>query len=255
MFDLHDRHARIDGVRLHWTELGLDRGLAPPLLMMHGLFDSSLTFRHVAAALSQDRLVLLPDLPGHGLSEQPTSSSPPDRCGRVMAQMLALLDRVQVDLLGHSFGGTVAQMLVRECPAKVRRLVLVAAPALPKSASPELHLEKPWLDEQPAQSVAHWVWEVLRPPPSLLDDVGSRPIAVLWGTRDRIVPFAEGKRLSAGMAGATFVPFEGCGHYLHHDEPARFVEVVREFLSTPCTPARVSDHDHGARRASTYATA
>ncbi len=56
------------------------------------------------------------------------------------------------------------------------------------------------------------------------------PIAVLWGDRDSILPIAHGRALAREVDGVRFVEFAGCGHYLHHDDPQSFREVVRDAL-------------------------
>lgn len=129
--DLVPRHdeATIDGVRVHWAELGTESGSAP-LLLLHGLYDCHRTWKHVAPELARGRRVLMPDLPGHGLSERPDASYELDWYARIIARWLEWLRLDQVDIVAHSFGGGVAQMLLLECPTRIRRLVLVASGGL-----------------------------------------------------------------------------------------------------------------------------
>jgi pimeloyl-ACP methyl ester carboxylesterase len=71
----HLRHfyMQANGTRLHWAELGSDRE-RPPIVLLHGLVDSHLTWLGLAAVLASQRRVLMPDLPGCGLSERPDAS-------------------------------------------------------------------------------------------------------------------------------------------------------------------------------------
>jgi hypothetical protein len=48
----------------------------------------------------------------------------------VIAHWLEQLGLTSVDVVGHSFGGGVAQMLLLECPERIRRLVLAASGGL-----------------------------------------------------------------------------------------------------------------------------
>ena len=57
--------AEIDGVRTRYF-LG---GEGPPLTMVHGLGGAAVNFTKLAPILARRRRVLIPDLPGHGLSE------------------------------------------------------------------------------------------------------------------------------------------------------------------------------------------
>jgi len=124
-----DHFLELDGVRLHWTEAGTASAL-PAVVLLHGLNNSCLSWSRVAPLLATDRLVLMPDLPGHGQSGRPNASYELAWYARVIAHWLAAVGLEQADFVGHSFGGGVAQMLLLECPERVRHLVLVASGGL-----------------------------------------------------------------------------------------------------------------------------
>ncbi len=122
----------IDGMRLHWAELGDATGTVP-VVLLHGILDAHLTWKPVARALAMDRRVLMPDLLGCGLSDRPDASYALAWHAHVIARWLETLGLERVDVVGHSFGGGVAQMLLLECPTRIRRLVLVASGGLGRS--------------------------------------------------------------------------------------------------------------------------
>jgi pimeloyl-ACP methyl ester carboxylesterase len=124
---------------IHHCELG-QRADRVPVVLLHGLNDWHLTWRRVAPALARDRRVLLPDLPGHGLSSRPDASYTLGWYAEVMARWLAALDLEQVDLVGHSLGGGIAQMLLLECPRRIRRLVLACSGGLGREIAVVLRL-------------------------------------------------------------------------------------------------------------------
>lgn len=115
----------IDGMRLHWAEMGENTDV-PPIVLLHGIGGSYLTWKRIAPLLAVHRRVLMPDLFGYGLSERPDASYALAWHARVIAAWLSQLGLERADFVGHSFGGGVAQMLLLECPARVRRLALVA---------------------------------------------------------------------------------------------------------------------------------
>jgi pimeloyl-ACP methyl ester carboxylesterase len=123
------RFAQVDGVDLHWAELGEQSGRTP-LLLIHGIADSHLTWYKVAGGLARDRRVLMPDLPGYGLSGRPNASYELRWHAQIIAHWIAQLGLSSVDVVGHSFGGGVAQMLLLACPERIRRVVLVASGGL-----------------------------------------------------------------------------------------------------------------------------
>jgi pimeloyl-ACP methyl ester carboxylesterase len=128
-----------EGVDLHWVEFG-ERGDKPPLVFLHGLNDSHATWRRVAPALAHDRLVLALDLPGHGFSGRPDASYELSWYAHVVGHWLGASGLERVDVVGHSFGGGVAQMLLLEHRARLRRLVLAAPGGLGKEITFALRL-------------------------------------------------------------------------------------------------------------------
>ncbi|HEX2831499.1 MAG TPA: alpha/beta fold hydrolase [Thermoanaerobaculia bacterium] len=71
------------------------------------------------------------------------------------------------------------------------------------------------------------------------------PTLVIHGRNDQIVPFAEGRLIASGIAGAQFVELDSQNHVLLEDEPAwrRFQEAVLSFceLSAPSEESRADD--------------
>jgi pimeloyl-ACP methyl ester carboxylesterase len=139
--DLAPPHHFIDveGLRLHWVELGQSMS-KPPLVLLHGLNDSYLTWKTIAAALARDRRVLVPDLPGHGLSGRPDASYALRWYAQVMTAWFEAIGLESVDVVGHSFGGGVGQAMLLECPERIRRLVLVSSGGLGREITVALRL-------------------------------------------------------------------------------------------------------------------
>ncbi len=135
----HHRFARVEGVRLHWAELG-ESTSRPPLVLLHGLKDCYRTWRQVAPWLACDRRVLIPDLPGHGLSAHPDASYELRWYAQLMAHWLDTAGVDRADVVGHSFGGGIAQMMLVECPERIRRLVLVSSGGLGREIAMPLRL-------------------------------------------------------------------------------------------------------------------
>ena len=127
---------RVLGVDVHWVEVGEGR----PLVLLHGLGDSHRTWTRVAPTLARTHRVIAPDLPGHGLSGRPDESYALDWYARVMGSWLGALDLHDVDLVGHSYGGGVAQYMLLEERARIRRLALVAPGGLGREVGVGLRL-------------------------------------------------------------------------------------------------------------------
>jgi pimeloyl-ACP methyl ester carboxylesterase len=119
---------RSQGVRIHYELAGPPEG--SPILVVHG-FASDYRLNWVGSrwqeALTQaGRLVIGPDLRGHGASEKPHHVAAYDR--RIMAaDLLGLLDDLgieQADYLGYSMGGYLGMLIAAQEPERLRRAVL-----------------------------------------------------------------------------------------------------------------------------------
>ncbi len=105
------------------------------MVLLHGIGDSHRTWLKVAPLLAKRRRVLMPDLPGHGLSGRPDASYSIAWHAQVVGKWLAMLGLEDVDMVGHSYGGGVAQWLLLEHRARIRRLALVAPGGLGRDVS------------------------------------------------------------------------------------------------------------------------
>jgi len=102
----------------------------PPILLLHGIASVTATAVPLLGALP-DRRVLAVDWPGHGLSGVgivPAGAGLRATTVAVVDEVLSHFGLDAVDVVGHSFGGQVAQYLALAHPQRVRRLVLLGAP-------------------------------------------------------------------------------------------------------------------------------
>jgi pimeloyl-ACP methyl ester carboxylesterase len=58
------------------------------------------------------------------------------------------------------------------------------------------------------------------------------PTLLVWGAHDAIIPYRHAELAHAAMPGSRLETFENAGHFPHHSEPGRFLEVLRDFLAT-----------------------
>jgi pimeloyl-ACP methyl ester carboxylesterase len=57
------------------------------------------------------------------------------------------------------------------------------------------------------------------------------PSLVVWGTADRMIPAWHATTAHQSLPGSRVELFEGAGHFPHLDEPERFAELLRDFLT------------------------
>ena len=98
----------------------------PPLMLVHGLGGCAANWVDVGPLVAKKRRVLVPELPGHGLSTPlpavPNLAAFADRI-RFLAQLEGMLPAAVV---GHSLGGVVALRLALRSPGDISALVLAA---------------------------------------------------------------------------------------------------------------------------------
>ena len=110
-------------------------GTGPVLLLIHGMAGSSLTWRHVAPALSQRFTVVAPDLLGHGASAKPRTEYSVSAHANVLRDVLTALGVERATFVGQSLGGGVAMQLAYQYPERCERLVLVSSGGLGREVS------------------------------------------------------------------------------------------------------------------------
>src|SRR5207247_2083249 len=78
------------------------------------------------------------DLPGHGVSSRPDAPYTLDWNATQVARFIEHLDLRSLDVVGHSYGGGVAQWLLLKCRSRVRRLALLSSGGLGREVYPWL---------------------------------------------------------------------------------------------------------------------
>lgn len=128
-----------------WRRWGDDASRQAPLVLLHGGAGSWAHWIRNIDALSSNRRVWIPDLPGLGESAIPPAPRDHAAVAGVLARDVdALLPGGAFDLVGFSFGGIVAAFLAGLRPRRVRRLVLVGAGGLGLRKG-EAKILRPWL--------------------------------------------------------------------------------------------------------------
>jgi pimeloyl-ACP methyl ester carboxylesterase len=133
---LATRHDPVhEGVRVRWRRFGPrdDTGTTqPPLVLLHGGHGSWMHWLRNAEALSVDRTLWLPDMPGFNESDTPPRVAPgEDSLPPLLAALGGTLDQLigagtPIDLGGFSFGGlTAARFAVQR--GAIRRFAVLGS--------------------------------------------------------------------------------------------------------------------------------
>jgi poly(3-hydroxyalkanoate) depolymerase len=245
-------------------------GDGEPLLLINGLGANLEMWQPLVRVLAADRELIAFDLPGTGRSARPRWPLRMPQLARLVTELLDDLGYDQLDVLGYSLGGIVAQELAHRAPERIRRLVLCATtPGLP-SMPPDpivtalmLTPARYW-NRQLAELIipiiaggrtardprvlrAGLERRLVQPPTALgylyqlyaLSGWSSHPwirsvrhpALVLHGDHDPVVPLVNGRYLADALSNGRLEVVKGAGHLFLLDEPRSVAPALTAFLA------------------------
>lgn len=252
-----------------WAAYGPPTSSLTPVVLLHGLSDSSACWPGVVEHLAADRLTVVTDLRGHGESPLPDALFTIKAAADDLAVVVRQVAQRPAVVVGHSLGGLVAQDLAVRAPALLRGLVLedpawdinpesqdgVGAWVRSLRRSSYAQLVRQCLAENPhwpADEVAPWAESKLQVDPRVIE------LAEGWGEGDRVAELARlapmdefsttvvlgtpehGSVVPAEMAERAEVTIEGrgevlvlegAGHCVRRDRRAQFITILDEALA------------------------
>lgn len=243
----------------------------PPLLLFNGIGANIELFEPFLDELDGHKAITF-DVPGVGGSPAPALPYRPGTLARLSARLLDQLGHEQVDVLGVSWGGALAQQFAFQHAKRCRRLVLAATSPghlmVPGKPTVLLKMAGPrrYKDNEYMKRIAGDVYGgVLRRSPELVhqhlrnirwsSDLGyylqliavlgwsslpwlpflPQPTLVMAGTDDPLVPVANGRILARLIPDARLVTIDD-GHLFLVTSAGRSAALVSDFLDQD--PAR-----------------
>jgi pimeloyl-ACP methyl ester carboxylesterase len=217
----------VDGLRLFVRE----QGGGYPVLLVNGLGANASMWGAAEQVLARRSRAIVFDAPGTGRSQTPLLPLPISALARIAARLLDALGHEQVDVLGYSFGGTVAQQLARAEPQRIRRLALVSTwcgwggnPGSPAAVARALR--KLSLHGNPL-GLSYQLWSLL---PWL--DLIETPTLVVSGGADDLVPPENAVRLARGLPNSRLHLLPGGGHLVMFGTESAGARLLADFFSS-----------------------
>lgn len=115
-------YADLGEVRVHY----LTAGQGPPVVLLHGIPETSYAWRHLIPYLTARYSVIAPDLRGLGDSSRPPGGYDKKTIASDIWKLVH--DHLKIDTffpVGHDWGGPVAFSIAAQHPEAVRRLVIL----------------------------------------------------------------------------------------------------------------------------------
>lgn len=241
----------VDGVRVRYSRKGPEEGT--PVLFIHGFGGDLDNWLFNVSALAEQMPVLALDLPGHGQSTARLPGASIEALAAFVAHFLDAVGVAQVHAVGHSMGGAIASQLALDAPDQVASVGLICSAGLGDEintgytqgfvsaasrkelkpvlemlfANPELVSRQlvddvlkfkrldgvtPLLEELGAALFADGHQKAL---PGLRLGDAHKPVLVVWGKDDRIIP---AKHASYAPLGATVQVLDGAGHMVQMEQ-------------------------------------
>ncbi len=244
----------------------------PPILFFNGIGANIEAVAPLAEMLTERGFVMF-DMPGTGESPDPALPYNPFTMSWTASLILDQLGLEEVDVMGVSWGGAMAQHFALQYPKRTRRLVLVATTAgmlmvpgnpkaLTKMANPRRYIDPDYMNEhfqtlyggldpdgQAHQKDSH-IGRLKPPSPrgylyQLIAMLGwtslpalpfmSKQVLVMMGDDDQIVPVINGRILATAIPNAELEIVKGGGHLFLLTHADESVARLRAFLDAPAT--------------------
>lgn len=235
---------------------------APPLVMMHGFGSDLLSFLLLQPLLAARFRTMAVDLPGHGGSTKNLPGPDPASLAKAVGAAMTARGIQKAHLVGHSLGGAVALALTGNEPERSLSLTLISPAGLGPEINTDfisgfLAARRPralaavlaMLFADDKAPIGHEMIDaVLRAKrldgaeaalsaiaaanfsegrqqislrPVLADP--TRPVQVVWGRHDRIIPASQAEGLPPHVKVAIF---ENAGHVAHIEKPEDLARLI-----------------------------
>jgi pyruvate dehydrogenase E2 component (dihydrolipoamide acetyltransferase) len=253
----------VAGQRINYIRMGSG---GPAVLLIHGFGGDAAGWGFVQQALSSDYDTVALDLIGHGASDKQVKDGSLAGQANLVSAFLSTLDLDRVHVIGHSMGAGVALALALAQPQRVMSLSLIAPAGLGPDINVDyLHAFINSEKRRDVESVLNTLFEdsgivnrdmvaevqkykrldgvkdalhaimeafvangqqrdILRDRLSELQ----KPVAIIWGTQDKIIPVAQAEGLEQV---ATVIRVENAGHMPHVENPTQVIQAISENMA------------------------
>lgn len=234
---------QVNGLQVRYEVVGAGE----PLVMVHGLSESTRLWYRNVFALAENYRVYLVDLPGFGMMRKFHQHFNLLEAGAWLSGWMQAVELENVYLVGHSMGGYISMTVAVASPEKIKRLVLVDSIGI----SAGLPVER--LVPLALRAIRHSVpglwfcigYDYLRAGPAMVMNAARQiveldasaivasvgvPTLLIWGEKDDLVPCTLGYQLHERVAGARLLVMRGANHFCMYEQPREFNRALSAFL-------------------------
>ncbi len=222
-------------------------GEGEPLVLVHGLAESTRVWNRNLSAFAERYRVYLIDLPGFGAMRNYHQQLHLTELDVWLDEWMRAIGLERINLVGHSMGAYVCMALAAMQPERIKHLVLVDSIGLP------FHLPIRCLVYPALKAIVRtglsFCWRIgydyLRAGPKMVLRAARQVVALdatsvissvhvptllVWGENDDLIPSSYGRQLHERLPNAHFLLLSGANHFCMYEQPSVFNQVVCAFL-------------------------
>jgi pyruvate dehydrogenase E2 component (dihydrolipoamide acetyltransferase) len=256
----------VDGIRVRYASRGGDDAGKDAVLFIHGFGGDLDNWLFNLDAIAEKNRVFALDLPGHGQSTPKVPGTSLAALAGFVGKFMEAVSLGKAHLVGHSMGGGIAAQMAVDAPARVQSVTLISPSGFGDEvnnaytegfvkaesrrelkpvvellfANPEL-VSRQMLDDLLKYKRLDGVSEALASlneglfaggrqsgqPGGKLADSG-KPVLVIWGGKDQIIPAAHAKNAPSG---ANVRVFDDAGHMSQMEKANEVNGLIKEHVS------------------------
>ena len=243
-----------------------DIGKGFPLVLIHGYLGSSEMWFLQKKFLSKNYRIIAPALPGFGESHDVKSLNSINKMAQMLIKLINEKNINKFHLLGHSMGGMIVQEMAKISGEKIKKLICFATGSIgdipDRFESIDTSIEKlkeEGIKETVKRIPPKWFVKGQKAKNYYLCENAVKQIKevtaynalvamknwrgyenlknikqdtlIIWGDKDVSYNFNQVDILKKNILNSKLEIFKGCSHNVHLEEPQKFNETVKNFLS------------------------
>jgi pimeloyl-ACP methyl ester carboxylesterase len=255
----------------HLAYIDMGDPAGPPVVLIHGYTDNARDWVPLIPYLSKRYRLIVVDIRGHGRSDKPECCYARIDFAYDIKLLMDALHVARADVVGHSLGSMITQVLAEEWPDRVGKVVLISSTGGPRPGSQpkkpafdfaaEIRKLKEPIDPDSPFMVAWWdspkpvnpdfirrqrrdaaqiplaVWLAVLDQGANFADLQRNlpklqaPALLLWGSDDPIMEEEGRQTLREALPSADVKVFDGLGHNPFWEDPQTVAQVINRFLA------------------------
>lgn len=250
------RFVNANGINMYYESFG--SGIS--LIFLHGSMGTGKVWKPYVPILSNDFNMILPDVRGHGKTENPGKEIDLHLIADDIAGLIDALKLEKPFLCGWSMGGDVSLDIAIRYPDRVSGLIVggvthrisetnvASLKAMGLEGPGQINFEKAeknipqlinlWKTEH-VQSPSHWKelltqlsFGMVNPTLPAEDDLKriTVPTLIIWGDRDQFLPVEDAVALYRLVPSAQLAVVPNADHFVSRTKVELFSELVKEFV-------------------------